>query len=276
MDAARTAARRGAPESAAVLLRRALAEPPPAAERPGLLLELGVAEATAGQAAGEVHLQEALAVAGDDPEVALGATLVLAHALGRAERLEDAVAVIDRTAALLRDHDEQTSERLETLAMMAGMLGADTAPPLAARLQAMRRRADAPDAPREVLAAAALRAVATNEPAHVGVALARRAFAAGPTAVPSPPTCRGSPRRRPRSCGPTPSTRPPRPLDAGVAESRATGDCALFATEHGVAGVDAAAPRRSAGRRRRRAHRARRRRPPGAAAVSHDRHRRSS
>ena len=91
VDAARTAARRGAPESAAVLLRRALAEPPPAAERPGLLLELGVAEATAGQAAGEVHLQEALAVAGDDPEVALGATLVLAHALGRAERLEDAV-----------------------------------------------------------------------------------------------------------------------------------------------------------------------------------------
>ena len=40
---------------------------------------------------------EALDVAGDDPEVALGATLVLAHALGRAERLEDAVAVVDRT-----------------------------------------------------------------------------------------------------------------------------------------------------------------------------------
>ena len=110
VDAARTAARRGAPESAAVLLRRALAEPPPAAERPGLLLELGIAEATAGQAAGEDHLREALDVAGDDHGVALGATLVLAHALGRAERMEDAVAVVDRTAARLRDHDEQTSE----------------------------------------------------------------------------------------------------------------------------------------------------------------------
>ena len=209
VDAARTAARRGAPESAAVLLRRALAEPPPAAERPGLLLELGVAEATAGQAAGEVHLQEALAVAGDDPEVALGATLVLAHALGRAERLEDAVAVIDRTAALLRDHDEQTSERLETLRDDGGDAGGGHGTPLLPRLQAMRRRADDPDAPREVLAAAALRAVATNEPSHVGVALARRAFAAGPRRCPSPPTCRGSPRRRPRWCGPMPSTRPP-------------------------------------------------------------------
>ena len=133
VDAARTAARRGAPESAAVLLRRALAEPPPAVERSGLLLELGIAEATAGEADGEAHLREALDAAGDDADVAVGATLVLAHALGRAERLEDAVAVADRTARLLRDRDERTAGQLETLAMMAGMLGADTAPPLAAR-----------------------------------------------------------------------------------------------------------------------------------------------
>ena len=94
----------------------------------------------------------------------------------------------------------------------------------------MRRRADDPDAPREVLAAAALRAVATNEPVHVGVALARRAFAAGPTTVPQPTDLpwfaqasaalvwadafdEAAPRSTPE-----------------VAESRATGDCALFAT----------------------------------------------
>jgi DNA-binding CsgD family transcriptional regulator len=230
VDAARTAARRGAPESAAVLLRRALAEPPLAAERPGLLLELGVAEVTAGQAAGEEHLQEALAVADDDPEVALGATLVLAHALGRAERLEDAVAVIDRTAALLRDRDEQTSERLETLALMAGMLGADTAPPLAGRLQAMRRRADDPDAPREVLAAAALRAVATNEPGQVGVALARRAFAAGATAVPQPTDLPWFAQASAALVWADAFDEAAPALDAGLAESRATGDCALFAT----------------------------------------------
>jgi DNA-binding CsgD family transcriptional regulator len=230
VDAARTAARRGAPESAAVLLRRALAEPPSGAERPGLLLELGVAETTAGEAAGEEHLREALAAAGDDPDVAVGATLVLAHALGRAERLQDAVAVIDRTAGLLRDDDARTSEQLETLAMMAGMLGADTAPPLTLRLEAMRRRADDPRAPREVVAASALRAVATNEPVHVGVALARRAFAEGPTAVPQPTDLPWFAQASAALVWADAFDEAAPALEAGVAESRATGDCALFAT----------------------------------------------
>ena len=231
VDAARTAARRGAPESAAVLLRRALAEPPPAAERPGLLLELGVAEATAGQAAGEVHLQEALAVAGDDPEVALGATLVLAHALGRAERLEDAVAVIDRTAALLRDHDEQTSERLETLAMMAGMLGADTAPPLAA---APAGHAPARGRPGRARARCSPRPRCAPSPPtsrrDVGVALARRAFAAGPTTVPQPTDLPWFAQASAALVWADAFDEAAPALDAGVAESRATGDCALFAT----------------------------------------------
>jgi len=230
VDAARTAARRGAPESAAVLLRRALAEPPSAAARPGLLLELGIAEATAGQAEGEVHLREALDVAGDDTDVAVGATLVLAHALGRAERLEDAVAVVDRTARLVRDRDERTAGQLETLAMMAGMLGADTAPPLGARLQAMRRRADDPEATREVLAASALRAVSVNEPAQVGIALARRAFAASPTGVPQATDLPWYAQASMALVWADAFEEAEGPLDAGLAEARATGDCALFAT----------------------------------------------
>ena len=51
-EAARAAAARGAPESAALLLRRALAEPPPEAQAFRLLVECGVAEATAGEPAG--------------------------------------------------------------------------------------------------------------------------------------------------------------------------------------------------------------------------------
>src|SRR6266498_867566 len=43
VEAARAAARNGAPESAAVFLRRAIAEPPPPGEQWGLLLELGKA-----------------------------------------------------------------------------------------------------------------------------------------------------------------------------------------------------------------------------------------
>ena len=63
-DAARDAARRGAPESAASYLRRVLAEPPAPGARARILLELGVAEATAGQPEGEAHLREALAGGG--------------------------------------------------------------------------------------------------------------------------------------------------------------------------------------------------------------------
>jgi DNA-binding CsgD family transcriptional regulator len=231
VDAARTAARRGAPESAAVLLRRALAEPPPAAGRAGLLLELGIAETTAGQAAGEDHLREALDAAGDDDAgVALGATFVLAHSLGRAERIEDAVAVVDRTAARLRTADAQSAELLETLAMMAGMLDVSTVPVLHARLKAMRARADEPQATREVLAAAAIRAVATNEPADVGIALARRAFAASPTLVPAPTDLPWFVQATIALVWADAFDEVCAPIEAGLVESRSTGDSALFAT----------------------------------------------
>ena len=231
VDAARTAARRGAPESAAVLLRRALAEPPPRTERPGLLLELGIAESTAGQAAGEDHLREALDVAGDDHGVALGATLVLAHALGRAERIEDAVAVVDRTAARLRTADEQTAELLETLALMAGMLDVSTAPRARRAPEGAapaRRRAARPRArcsPRPPCA----RSPPTRPPRSGSRWRAAR----------SPPA-RGPCRRRPTCRGSSQATialvwadafdEAIGPIEAGLVESRATGDSALFAT----------------------------------------------
>jgi DNA-binding CsgD family transcriptional regulator/tetratricopeptide (TPR) repeat protein len=63
--AAAIAVRRGAPEMAATYLRRALEEPPPPAERPRLLLELGTAEARAGQAGALEHLRGARALAAD-------------------------------------------------------------------------------------------------------------------------------------------------------------------------------------------------------------------
>ncbi len=60
VEAARAAAQQGAPESEAVFLRRALAEPP-RGDRSGLLLELGAAEASAGLAGWAEHLQLARA-----------------------------------------------------------------------------------------------------------------------------------------------------------------------------------------------------------------------
>ena len=63
--AAAIAVRRGSPEMAATYLRRAMEEPPAAAERPRLLLELGMAEARAGQAGALEHLRDARALAAD-------------------------------------------------------------------------------------------------------------------------------------------------------------------------------------------------------------------
>ena len=57
-DAARRAVSRGASESAVAYLRRALAEPPSAAERADLLLELGSAEALVRGDAAVEHLRE--------------------------------------------------------------------------------------------------------------------------------------------------------------------------------------------------------------------------
>ena len=243
-------------------------------ERPGLLLELGIAEITAGQAAGEDHLREALDVSGDDHGVALGATLVLAHALGRAERIEDAVAVVDRAAARLRTADEQTVELLETLALMAGMLDVSTAPVLDARLRALRRRAEEPrcharGARRGRHARGRVQRGRRGRD-RAGAPRAGRQPAARPgadrPAVVRPGDDRARVGRRVRR-----GDRPDRGRPGREPRHRRQRP---LRHEHDLACVAAAAPRRPAGRRRRRAHGARGVRPPGAAALSHRRDRR--
>ncbi|MDQ1729970.1 MAG: hypothetical protein QOK10_129 [Pseudonocardiales bacterium] len=88
-QAARIASDRGAPEGAAAYLTRALAEPPTDAERPGLLLELGRADAGVDGAASVAHLREAYRTLPDPQQrgsVAkeLGHVLVFAGAQGEA------------------------------------------------------------------------------------------------------------------------------------------------------------------------------------------------
>ena len=227
-EAAREAARRGAPESAVSYLRRVLAEPPPPGARPQVLLDLGVAEATAGQPQGEVHLREALETAGDD-DVRLGAALVLAHVLGRDER----IARGDRGH---RPRGREARRRARSRARAAGVDGdgrgdarcRDGAPPgLAHAGHAPRRRprARAARGPGRGRARRRPRQRARRRPAS------RSRSGRSPPArgsCPSRPTCPGSRRPRSRSSGPTRTPRRRSPLDAGVAESRATGDPALF------------------------------------------------
>jgi DNA-binding CsgD family transcriptional regulator len=182
VEAARSATRSGAPESAAVYLRRALAEPPRPELQPDLLLELGMAEASAGLPDWPRDLQAAVDVAPDEASGA-AASMVLALALSRAQRPAEAVEVLDRALPALAGGHEELALLLEVAAVGAGMNGAVTAPIVAARRRALRERATRDlSAPPELLAVSAFIAVLTNEPADVGARLALRALEAAPPA----------------------------------------------------------------------------------------------
>ena len=179
--AASAAGRLGAPDSEAIFLRRALAEPPPAGDRSALLLDLGMAEAIAGRADWVQHLQAAVDSA-PTAAAAAEAALVLADALSGAHRYTKAVEVLDRAAGQLDACDSALAVRLEAAAAMAEM----NDPPASAarRGAALRERAASdPAAPRELLGPAAFSSASANEPATAGAELASRALAAGGSAA---------------------------------------------------------------------------------------------
>jgi DNA-binding CsgD family transcriptional regulator/tetratricopeptide (TPR) repeat protein len=235
VEAARAAARSGAPESAAVYLRRAMEEPPAAKDRAGLLLELGMAEASAGDPGWAIHLGAALDAATDDSG-RVAAAMVLALAMGRAHSSAAAVDVLDRAAAMLEPDSERLAVRLEAAAVGVGMIDVSTAAAIAPRRDAVcRRAATDPAAPPELLAVATFASVLTNEPAAVAADLAAKTLAAGRDALLGR-TDRPWYARATWFSQTTVSLlwaeqyRRLRPLlDASIAEARATGDSGRFA-----------------------------------------------
>src|SRR5215211_4905502 len=234
VDTACAAGKQGAPESEAVFLRRALAEPPPLGDRSALLLDLGMADASVGVADWPDHLQQAVDTA-PNAATAAEAAMVLGLALSRAGRFAEGVEVLDRAASSLDPDHSELGLLLEAAAVVSGMNDPVTASSVAVRREALRERATGhPAPPPELLAAAAVISVLTNEPAEVGADLAIRALAGEST--------------RPRSDG-----RPwfafatwfsqatvsllwaerhaqVRPLlDASIAQARATGDSSRLA-----------------------------------------------
>jgi DNA-binding CsgD family transcriptional regulator len=109
-SAARDAAARGAPDSAARYLERALAEPPPAASLGAVLHELGVAEATARRPGFDGHLRAAAAATADRRARARVA-LDLGRALAASGEFGASVAVLD--AALEDPGDDGLAVELE-------------------------------------------------------------------------------------------------------------------------------------------------------------------
>ena len=176
VSAARAAAASGAPVRAAVLYRRALAEPPQPEDESGLLLELGCAEASAGLDGWDEHLQQAVENAPAGAQ-RVNASRHLARALNRDQRFGEAVEVLDGAAAALGEGDEELRLQLEAAAVVVGMNDPTPAGANSLRRAALLARAAADSQPpAELLGAAAFVAVIANEPADSAAALARRAM----------------------------------------------------------------------------------------------------
>src|SRR5690348_35493 len=118
--AAAAATGRGDPGAAAACLRRALDEPPPAADRPGLLLELGIALARERSSAAVPALREAVELAGPD------AALLAARVLGIwAYHAEAAAICRNALAGAVPDDlaDSLQAEQFQNAVISAGAVG---------------------------------------------------------------------------------------------------------------------------------------------------------
>jgi DNA-binding CsgD family transcriptional regulator len=225
---ARSAARRGAPDAAAVLLRRAVAEPPAPERRAALLLELGRVEAFAGEPGWREHLPAALAAAVDD-DTRVRVALTLGHTLSRAMDARAGLDVVDAALAALDEDDAARRRTLQAAAVAIGMIDAGTAPAVERRRRALRDAVDEdPATPRDLLAVASFIAAVSNEPPDAVAAIVERALAPGadrslaPTAYPvfAPTTFALLWSGRHELLRAT--------LDGALAQARATGDGVLL------------------------------------------------
>jgi DNA-binding CsgD family transcriptional regulator len=178
--AAATAGERGATEVAASYIRRALAEPAAPAERPALLLRLGVAEWAAGEPAAIGHLEEALNEARDATAIAAAAG-PLANAYLISDQADIAVTVLERASARIRPTDPRLALRLDGAAALFGLMDDRTAPAalrMVDRLQASL--GEAADPPARVLVAIAHAEMRRAQAADEVERLVERALAREP------------------------------------------------------------------------------------------------
>ena len=151
-EAARAAVDSGAPQAAAGLLGRALAEPPSPTDRGNVLREAARAEASAGRETACVHLEQALRLA-DDPRERGAIALEVAEAYAALFRWADAVDVIERALAELDEADEALAARLEGELVVCGLHDARRASRVAPVLERLSSRSLA-GSPAEALAVA--------------------------------------------------------------------------------------------------------------------------
>jgi DNA-binding CsgD family transcriptional regulator len=123
-QAAQVALSRGAAESAATYLRRAIEEPPPAEQRARLLLQLGLAEAHV-NAPRSSHTLRAAYETIDDPSLRGTAATALGRSLMFTDPPEAVVALVEEAAPLLPSEQDDTRQALEALRLLAVHFGAE-------------------------------------------------------------------------------------------------------------------------------------------------------
>jgi DNA-binding CsgD family transcriptional regulator len=179
--AARRAAEQGATDVAATYLLRALIEPPAGDLRAVVLRELGAAELAAGQPdAAAARLAAAAREAADlDARVSIG--LMRRHALVLADRIAEAVSVLDELRDLSDDPD--LIDLLEAGAVGAGQVDFAVVRGIDDRLTRLRARTREPTVREPLaLAVAAYATALANGPLVEIVSLTDRALAALPDA----------------------------------------------------------------------------------------------
>jgi DNA-binding CsgD family transcriptional regulator len=165
--AARAATGRGAPESATAYLRRALAEPPGPAERPAVLLELGLALAAHRHPDSPALLHEAVdSIA--DPAARGPAAVRAARALGLAALYADVVGICRQTLVAAADLPPDDVARLEAELIGIGMTRAEGHDEIRERVERIRR--DPPAVPLWRVVAAAMDTY-DGRPARESIAL---------------------------------------------------------------------------------------------------------
>jgi len=174
-EAAKEALARGAPEAAASYLERALEEPPSAAERPRMLLELGTATAYALRPGAAAHVRRGFELA-TSAEERLEAALLHGHLTMQAGRGADALEPLFR---VLDESPPDSDRALMVEGFAANLTRAQLSGRRAARpiVQRLRRRTDVgPEADAALLIAIAAELAMAGEDAPRAVTLARSAL----------------------------------------------------------------------------------------------------
>ncbi|HEY8582510.1 MAG TPA: AAA family ATPase [Capillimicrobium sp.] len=169
----------GATHSAARWLDRALREPPPDAERDGLLLELGLAQMSLGDHEQGVANLTASLERQTDPVARARCFPDLAWGLVGREGVPAAVALLEREIAAVEPVSHEVALKLEADLASMGAMSPPLIPRIAERLAPFEGVAGETSGERLVLASLAQLSWYRNDPVGSVATIARRAFRGG-------------------------------------------------------------------------------------------------